>query len=70
MRPRGALGSFLALLILFSASCGRRAPNIAIGSENSTEQSLVGEIVAQQLEKSLSLSVNRNPGLGGTLLAY
>jgi len=51
-------------------ACGRRAPNIVIGSENSTEQAIVGEIVAQHLEKSLGLHVIRNPGLGGALLAY
>jgi glycine betaine/choline ABC-type transport system substrate-binding protein len=55
---------------MFTASCGRRAPNIVIGSENSTEQAIVGEIVAQHLEKSLGLHVIRNAGLGGALLAY
>jgi glycine betaine/choline ABC-type transport system substrate-binding protein len=70
MTPRGFLGSFLALLTFFAASCGRRAPNIVIGSENNTEQAIVGEIVAQHLEKSLGVHVTRSPGLGGALLAF
>jgi len=70
MTLRGALGSFLALLTFLAASCGRGAPSIAIGSENTTEQAIVGEIVAQHLEKSLGRPVTRIPGLGGALLAY
>ena len=75
MIPRcfpGALSAlFIALLSLTAtAACSRSIPNVVIGSENTTEQSVVGEIVAQQVEKRLGLRVVRRPNIGGTLLAY
>ena len=70
MTPRGFLGSALALLTLFASACGRATPSIVIGSENTTEESIVGEIVAQHLESRLGFRVNRRPGIGGVLLAY
>jgi osmoprotectant transport system substrate-binding protein len=74
MIPRGFAGASRALLVAFlsilAAACGHTAPNIIIGSENTTEQSVVGEIVAQHLEKQLGIRVIRRPNIGGTLLAY
>ncbi|MDQ2949280.1 MAG: ABC transporter substrate-binding protein [Acidobacteriota bacterium] len=41
-----------------------------MGSKNFTEQVILGEIIAQHLERSLHLKVNRKLNLGGTLLAH
>jgi glycine betaine/choline ABC-type transport system substrate-binding protein len=50
------------------AGCGPK-PVIVVGSKNFTEQALLGEIVAQQLERRLHIAVGRKFGLGGTLVA-
>jgi len=41
-----------------------------VGSKNFTEQVILGEIVAQQLERRLGEKVDRKLNLGGTLLAH
>ncbi len=41
-----------------------------VGSKNSTEQIVVGEIVAQQLERRLGATVNRELNLGPTLMLH
>jgi glycine betaine/choline ABC-type transport system substrate-binding protein len=70
MSLRGSLSFVFVLLTLLLASCGHSTPAIVIGSQNTTEQALVAEIVAQHLESRLGLHVTRRPGVGGTLLAY
>jgi len=55
-------------LALIAAGCSSK-PHIAIGSKNFTEQVLLGEIVAQQIERRSDIEVERTFGLGGTLLA-
>ena len=50
------------------ASCPRPA-TIVVGSKNFTEQVLLGEILAQQIERRLGVRVTRKLDLGGTLLA-
>jgi glycine betaine/choline ABC-type transport system substrate-binding protein len=59
-----------ALLSILAAACGHGGPKVVIGSENTTEQTVVGEIVAQRLEQQLGIHVTRRPNIGGTLLAY
>jgi glycine betaine/choline ABC-type transport system substrate-binding protein len=60
----------VALLIVpVLAGCSSR-PRIVVGSKNFTEQVVLGEIVAQLLEKRLSVTVDRRLNLGGTLLAH
>ncbi len=49
-------------------SCGR-PDGIVIGSKNFTEQVILGEIAAQQIERKCHLPVQRRLNLGGTLLA-
>jgi glycine betaine/choline ABC-type transport system substrate-binding protein len=49
--------------------CSRSRP-IVVGSKNFTEQLVLGEILAQQLERRLGQSVKRKLNLGGTLLAH
>lgn len=61
-----------ALLIVFAllaAACSR-PPRVVVGSKNFTEQVLLGEIVAQQIERRVHVAVERKLNLGGTLLAH
>jgi len=58
------------LLLASIAACGRgRAGTIVVASKNFTEQSILGELVAQQIERA-GLQVNRRFYLGGTLLCH
>jgi glycine betaine/choline ABC-type transport system substrate-binding protein len=57
----------VAALLLTSCS---RGPAIVVGSKNFSEQLILGEIVAQHLEKTLHARVVRKLDLGGTLLAH
>ncbi len=56
------------LISVLFAGCGRQA-HIVVGSKNFTEQVLLGEILAQQIERRLRVPVERKLDLGGTLLA-
>ena len=67
---RPACLSFAAFCSLITSACGHRTPNIVIGSESTTEQSVVGEIVAQHLERQLGIHVTRRPNIEGTLSAF
>src|SRR6266576_3207701 len=55
----------LLLAALLLAACRRQS--IVVGSKNFTESVLLGEIVAQRLEKA-GCSVERKLDLGGTLV--
>src|SRR4029453_10647446 len=59
----------IAIAVLGSAAVfsGRRA-GIVVGSKNFTEQLILGEIVAQTIERETGLSVDRRLNLGGTLI--
>jgi osmoprotectant transport system substrate-binding protein len=61
------LACLLALLSTFA--CSRTRP-LTVGSKNFTEQIVLGEIVAQHLERRLGQKVERKLDLGGTLLAH
>jgi glycine betaine/choline ABC-type transport system substrate-binding protein len=54
---------------LVCVSC-RRSGAIVVGSKNFTEQEVLGEIAAQQIETRLHTHVERRFFLGGTLLAH
>jgi osmoprotectant transport system substrate-binding protein len=62
------IGALAALLML--AGCGSHHANIVVGSKNFTEQWILGEIAAQQLERKLNIKVERKLNLGGTLLTH
>jgi len=62
-----ALAVVLTLALLCSCS---RTHAIVVGSKNFTEQLILGEIAAQQLERKLHVKVERKLYLGGTLLAH
>jgi osmoprotectant transport system substrate-binding protein len=57
-------------LALIAAGCGKSKKPILVGSKNSTEQMVVGEIVAQHLENRLKRPVERRLGLGATIIVY
>jgi glycine betaine/choline ABC-type transport system substrate-binding protein len=59
----------LIALVLTLAGCGPK-PVLVVGSKNFTEQVLLAEILAQQIERRLHIPVARKFNLGGTLLAH
>jgi osmoprotectant transport system substrate-binding protein len=61
--------STLLIVLGLLAGCSPRT-SIIVGSKNFTEQILLGEIAAQQIERKLHVRVERRLGLGGTLLAH
>jgi osmoprotectant transport system substrate-binding protein len=62
------LGLLSLLSLLLNVGCSGPRP-LTVGSKNLTEQIILGEIVAQQLERRLQIKVDRKLDLGGTLLA-
>jgi osmoprotectant transport system substrate-binding protein len=58
----------LCIAALCGGGCGQ-APAVVVGSKNFTEQALLGELMAQQIERRLHVKVERKLNLGGTLLA-
>ena len=64
-----AIGAWIALSVAWASGCAR-VPHITVGSKNFTEQVLLGEIAAQQIERRLHVTVERRLNLGGTLLAH
>jgi glycine betaine/choline ABC-type transport system substrate-binding protein len=57
----------LALAFCLLAGC-RPADRVVVGSKNFSEQVLLGEIVAQSIERRAHLPVQRRLGLGGTFV--
>jgi osmoprotectant transport system substrate-binding protein len=70
MRVTKALGLALAFVGLFASACGKSRRPLIVGSKNTTEQILLGEIVAQHLEHRLGRKIQRRLDLGGTLIVY
>jgi len=68
---RKTLLAVLSACVLLSSttSCSKQTA-IVVGSKNFTEQVLLGEILAQQIERRLHVPVVRKLDLGGTLLAH
>jgi osmoprotectant transport system substrate-binding protein len=62
--------AFACLTALVCAACGSPKPTIVVGSKNFTEQVLLGEILAQQIERRLPVHVERKLDLGGILLTH
>jgi osmoprotectant transport system substrate-binding protein len=70
-----ALGKIACLLLVsalvIAAACrGRREETIVVGSKNFTEQIVLAELFAQQIEAHSTLHVERRVNLGGTLLCH
>jgi len=57
------------LTALVCAACSHQ-PAIVVGSKNFTEQVLLGEILAQQIERRMPVRVERKLNLGGILLTH
>jgi len=72
-RSAVAAGVALALAATFATAllpgCAPRR-SVVVGSKNFTEQEILGEIAAQQLERRLGTRVTRTLDIGGTLLAH
>lgn len=51
------------------AGCSKTRP-LTVASKNFTEQVILGEIIAQHLERRLNTKVDRKLNLGGTLLSH
>jgi glycine betaine/choline ABC-type transport system substrate-binding protein len=68
----GGVRAFFAvacvLLIAWTIGCSGQ-PRITVGSKNFTEQLILGEIIAQQIEREMHTDVRRKLDLGGTFLA-
>lgn len=61
----------LTLCALLTAWCaGAQNEVIRVGSKNFTEQEILGEIVAQLIERTTDLRVSRRFGLGGTEICH
>src|SRR6185295_4415451 len=62
----------LCLVCVFVAvtSCSSGPERIVVGSKNFTEQVILGELLAQQIEQKTNLPVDRKLNLGGTLVAH
>ena len=81
LRFRRYFGLFLCLVLVTSASWPMkytdnsaaetsRTGTIRIGSKNFTEQLILGELLAQWIEKETSLQVERVFNLGGTVVCH
>jgi osmoprotectant transport system substrate-binding protein len=56
---------------LFAGGCGRRAgETIVVGSKNFTEQIVLAELFAQQIEAHSPVRVERRLNLGGTFICH
>jgi glycine betaine/choline ABC-type transport system substrate-binding protein len=66
MRRREALGVLTAMTLL---GCRRRSGELRVGSKNFSESVLLGEIIAQQLERR-GVAVARKANLGGTFVCH
>jgi osmoprotectant transport system substrate-binding protein len=61
---------FVALLALLTACGPSRENRIVVGSKNFTEQLILGEIIAQQIENKTHLPVERRFYLAGTYICH
>jgi glycine betaine/choline ABC-type transport system substrate-binding protein len=61
--------ALLPVILTLAAGCSP-GPRITVGSKNFTEQVLLGEILARQVERRTGIAVERRLNLGGTLLAH
>lgn len=64
MRGRPAIAA-----VLLAAACSGR-PSVTVAGKNFTEQDILGEIVAQQIERRTGLAVDRRLHLGGSFVAH
>jgi osmoprotectant transport system permease protein len=67
---RAAIAAAAVVLLVFplAAAAGRSGGAIVVGSKNFTEQVILGELLAQTIERDTGLGVQRRLNLGGTLI--
>jgi osmoprotectant transport system permease protein len=63
-----AASAIILVLVAGTALTARSSGAIVVGSKNFTEQLILGEIVAQTIERETGLTVQRRLNLGGTLI--
>src|SRR5579862_4164289 len=61
---------FVTLLALLTACGPSREHRIVVGSKNFTEQLILGEMIAQQIESKTHLPVERRFYLAGTYICH
>jgi osmoprotectant transport system substrate-binding protein len=65
------LSVFVFLVMLVPGGCGKRgAETLVVGSKNFTEQIVLAELFAQQIEAHSTLRVERRLNLGGTFICH
>jgi osmoprotectant transport system permease protein len=68
-RIRSLVAAAVAAILVWSAvAATTRRASVVVGSKNFTEQVILGEIVAQTIERETGLPVDRRLNLGGTLI--
>lgn len=71
VRSRSPLAlSLLGCVLVAGPGCDAPRPTITVGSKNFSEQDLLGEIVAQWIERTTDLDVRRRLHLGGTFICH
>lgn len=60
----------LLLLAGMLAGCSGGSKTIVVGSKNFTENIVLGEIIAQMIEKNTDLKVERKLNMGGTFVCF
>src|SRR5262245_27904749 len=68
--PRGFLSGLLALLLFAGACRSPQKPHLVVSSKFFTEQVILAELLAQQIEARTGIPVVRKTNLGGTLLVH
>ena len=66
----GIISLGISGLVIFNWQFTSTTPTITIGSKNFTEQVILGEILAQQIENHTQLKVERKFNLGGTFVCH
>lgn len=60
----------LAALLILALVCCSKKGHIVIASKNFSEQVILGELLAQQIERRTGLTVDRKLNLGGTFICH
>ncbi len=66
--PRWLTILFYSILLVLPGCRASRAHRIVVGSKNFTEQIILAELLAQEIESRTGLPVERRVNLGGTLI--
>jgi osmoprotectant transport system substrate-binding protein len=70
IRRRDAVRLLVGGVLTLTACRPSRPGTVVVGSKNFTEQIIVGELLAQQVEAHTGLRADRRLNLGGTLLCH